>query len=111
MKAFHVMISNAIKIMDSRGNRSQYARDVLTGYQRWSGSDLKGRARDYGASYGQQRMKAEFYLILAGGTKIAIDHGLLVSALPVGQDDFGNALYATDEGIFAQQTKHQARRV
>ena len=31
--------------------RGQYARDCITGRQRWSGSDLRGKARKYAHTY------------------------------------------------------------
>jgi len=74
--------------------RGQYARDVVTGRQRWSGSDLKGKARKYGRSYYVQRRKARAALFAAGGCIIAIDHGLNVSAVQVGDD-----IYLTARGV------------
>ena len=74
--------------------RGQYARDVVAGRQRWSGSDLRGKARRYGYSYSVQRRKAHAALIAAGGVIIAIDHGLLVSAVQIDADS-----YATPRGV------------
>jgi hypothetical protein len=74
--------------------RGQYARDVVTGRQRWSGSDLRGKARKYGHTYYVQRRKARAALYRAGGVIIAIDHGLLVSAVQIGEDT-----YATMRGV------------
>ena len=74
--------------------RGQYARDVVSGRQRWSGSDLKGKARKYGYSYSVQRRKAHAALRAAGGVIIAIDHGLLVSAVAIDADS-----YATSRGV------------
>ena len=74
--------------------RGQYARDCITGRQRWSGSDLRGKARKYGYSYSVQRRKAHAALIAAGGVIIAIDHGLLVSAVAIDADT-----YATPRGV------------
>lgn len=37
--------------------KGTYAYDVLHGYQWLSGSDLKGKARSYGAWYAEQRRK------------------------------------------------------
>lgn len=68
--------------------RGQYARDVVTGRQRWSGSDLRGKARKYGASYAVQRAKARAALYRAGGELIAINHGLIVSAVQIGEDTY-----------------------
>ena len=74
--------------------RGQYARDCITGRQRWSGSDLRGKARRYGYSYSVQRAKAHAALRAAGGVIIAIDHGLLVSAVQIDADT-----YATPRGV------------
>jgi hypothetical protein len=74
--------------------RGQYARDVVTGRQRWSGSDLKGKARKYGYTYARQRAKARAALAAAGGCIIAIDHGLNVSAVAIGDD-----IYLTPRGV------------
>ena len=74
--------------------RGQYARDVVSGRQRWSGGDLKGKARKYGHTYRVQRRKAHAALIAAGGVIIAIDHGLLVSAVAIDADS-----YATSRGV------------
>jgi hypothetical protein len=74
--------------------RGQYARDVVTGAQRWSGSDLKGKARKYAYSYAVQRRKARAALFAAGGVIIAIDHGLNVSAVAIGDD-----IYLTARGV------------
>ena len=74
--------------------RGQYARDCVTGRQRWSGSDLRGKAREYGHTYATQRRKARAALAAAGGVIIAIDHGLLVSAVAIDADS-----YATMRGV------------
>jgi hypothetical protein len=74
--------------------RGQYARDCVTGRQRWSGSDLRGKARKYGRSYYIQRRKARAALFAAGGVIIAIDHGLNVSAVQIDADS-----YATMRGV------------
>ena len=74
--------------------RGQYARDVVSGRQRWSGGDLRGKARKYGYTYYVQRRKARAALFAAGGAIIAIDHGLLVSAVAIDADS-----YATARGV------------
>jgi len=74
--------------------RGQYARDVVSGRQRWSGSDLRGKARKFGHTYAVQRRKARAALIAAGGVIIAIDHGLNVSAVALGDD-----IYLTARGV------------
>lgn len=89
--------------------RGRYARDVLAGWQRWSGADLKGLARVYGASYKRQRDKARAALAAEGGEVIAIDNGLLAAAVQVGVDDYGNAVYDTLYGPAVQHTARRAR--
>jgi hypothetical protein len=74
--------------------RGQYARDVVTGAQRWSGGDLRGKARKFGHTYARQRRKARAALFAAGGAIIAIDHGLNVSAVAIGDD-----IYLTARGV------------
>ena len=74
--------------------RGQYARDCITGAQRWSGSDLRGKARKFGHTYARQRAKARAALYRAGGVIIAIDHGLNVSAVAIDADS-----YATLRGV------------
>ena len=74
--------------------RGQYARDCVTGAQRWSGADLKGKARKFGHTYAVQRAKARAALYRAGGVIIAIDHGLRVSAVALGDD-----IYLTARGV------------
>ena len=74
--------------------RGQYAKDVISGRQRWSGGDLRGKARKYGHTYYIQRRKARAALFAAGGVIIAIDHGLNVSAVQIGDD-----IYLTARGV------------
>lgn len=68
--------------------RGQYARDCVSGRQRWSGSDLRGKARKYGHTYYVQRRKARAALFAAGGVIIAIDHGLNVSAVRIDAENY-----------------------
>lgn len=79
--------------------RAGYARDVLTGYQRWSGADLQGKAKRFGASYAQQRGKASDALRTAGGVIVPVEHGCLVTGVYVCADDFGAAVYHTTVGV------------
>lgn len=90
------------------GDRSRYALDVIDGGQRWSGADLKGKAKKYGYSYARQRTRASQCLHAAGGTVVAIENGLLVTAVAIGQDDYGNAIYQTTEGVRVQRTAQRA---
>lgn len=94
----------------SLGNRSRYALDVVDGGQLWSGADLKGKARKYGASYARQRARASQALYEAGGEVIAIEHGLLVTAVQTGMDCYGNAIYQTTQGVRVQRTAARALR-
>jgi len=71
--------------------RGQYARDVVAGRQRWSGSDLRGKARKFGHTYAVQRRKARAALFAAGGCIIAIDHGLNVSAVRIDANSYMTA--------------------
>jgi hypothetical protein len=89
-------------------NRARYARDVIYGDQRWSGSDLKGKARKFGAGYARQRTRARTALFNAGGMILAINRGRHVTAVPVGTDDYGNAVYATPNGVAVQVTANRA---
>ena len=89
-------IQNAASLLNPR---AQYARDVLFGHHRWSGADLRGKAASFGAKYAQQRRNAEAALRKAGGVVIQVNRGLRVTAVPIGQDDFGAALFATTAGV------------
>ena len=88
--------------------RARYARDVIEGYQRWSGSDLRGKARKFGAGYARQRTRARTALFDAGGMILAVDHGRHVTAVPVGTDDYGRAIYQTPNGVAVQVTAGRA---
>ena len=96
---------------NSLTSRQQYARDVICGYQRWSGADLKGKAKKFGASYARQRAVAEGALRSAGGMIVAVDRGLRVSAVPVGMDDYGNQIFATTDGVAVQTSPKTAKLV
>ena len=80
--------------------RAQYQRDVLEGYQYWSGNDLGGKARIWGASYARARESAMSALIAAGGTTVyhRQQNGLKIGALPVLWDDARPVAYQTAEG-------------
>ena len=88
--------------------RARYARDVIHGDQRWSGADLKGKAKKFGAGYARQRTRARTALFAAGGMILAINRGRHVTAVPVGTDDYGNAVYATPDGVAVQTTANRA---
>ena len=89
--------------------RCQYARQVIRGYQRWSGSDLKGAASRYGAGYARQRARAANALHQAGGIILAIEKGLLVTACRACVDDYGNEVYETHSGYAWPHTRAQYR--
>lgn len=92
-------------------DRAMYARDVIYGYQRWSGADLRGKAKKFGASYARQRSRARTALFAAGGCIVAIDRGLHVTAVRVGTDARGRAIYATTRGVAVQVSADRARLV
>jgi len=87
----------AIALLDQWGNRSEYARSVLRGYQRWSGADLKGKAKKFGASYARQRKIAAKAWTQVGGELIRVEHGLIVSAVRIGDG------YATRRGFYSKK--------
>jgi len=89
-------------------NRARYARDVIHGDQRWSGADLRGKAKKFGAGYARQRNRARTALFAAGGMILAVDRGRHVTAVPVGTDDYGHAIYATPSGTAVQVTANRA---
>lgn len=79
--------------------RQNYARDVIMGYQAWSGADLKGKARRYGGGYARQRDTARSAVNAAGGLVLPVGNaGRLCLCERIGMDDMGNALYATTQG-------------
>ena len=96
MKNMQQVIDVAADLLNPRAG---YARDVLTGYQRWSGGDLEGKARKFGAWYAGQRVAAYRALQKAGGCVVPVSHGRLVTAVYVGTDDFGAAVYHTTVGV------------
>ncbi len=111
MNALNRTIKVAIENLDKAGNRSAYARDVLLGRAAWSGGDLKGKAKQFSAGYYHQRIKAKYALFAAGGVLLHVERNRLITAVPVGMDDYGNAVYATELGIAVQLTAAQARHV
>ena len=60
--------------------RGTYQRDLLEGRARWSGSDLRGKARQYGGRYATSRANLATRLEAAGHTvEVRIHtHGLRV---------------------------------
>lgn len=96
MSAFERVLQRATGAL---GPRAGYARDVLEGRQSWSGADLKGKAKRYGGGYARQRGHAARAWQAAGGVIVALRRsGKLVSAVPVGMDDYGTALYLRRSG-------------
>ena len=89
--------------------RGAYARAVVTGQQRWSGADLRGKAARYGSSYARQRRKAKKALGAAGGVVVAVEHGRLVTGVALCVDDFGNQIYATADSLVRPLTRAQCR--
>ena len=102
-------LENIIEAATARlTSRQHYAAAVLCGAQRWSGADLMGKAKKYGASYAAQRGHAGLALRRAGGCVVAIENGLLVTGVRVGQDDFGDAIFSTERGPRVQKTASRA---
>jgi len=91
--------------------RGAYAANVVRGRQRWSGADLQGKARKFGASYARQRRKARAALEMAGGDVIATEHGRLRTAVQVCVDDYGREVYATHAGYAVVHTASQCKHI
>ena len=91
--------------------RGAYARDVVTGQQRWSGADLRGKAKNYGSTYARQRRKAEKALEAAGGEVVAVEHGRLVTGVALCVDDYGNQVYMTAVSLVRPLTRAQCRSI
>jgi hypothetical protein len=91
--------------------RGAYARDVVTGQQRWSGADLRGKAKNYGSRYGRQRRKAEKALEAAGGEVVAVEHGRLVTGVAICVDDYGNQVYMTAVSLVRPLTRAQCKSI
>ncbi len=108
---FDSMIQEAHANLTASYPRAGYAHDVLSGRQWWSGADLQGAARNYGGHYAEQRKHAAWALHDAGGVILPVEHGRLVTALPIGMDDFGNAVYETRRGMYLAPVKCNALRV
>jgi len=102
------VISAAIAALNPRAN---YAADTIVGIQRWSGADLKGKAKKYSDSYAVQRSKAGAALTKAGGRVVAINNGLRVTAVQVGVDDYGNVIFDTLEGLAVQASAARAKLI
>ncbi len=99
---FNAMIDAALARLSKRAH---YAADVITGRQAWSGSDLKGKAKQYSAGYSFQRSVAKSALLASGGDVIPIETGALTTALYVGMNDFGDAIYETQFGAYIADRK------
>lgn len=104
-------LQRAHDILRASHPRAGYAHDVLNGIQKWSGADLKGKARKFSGGYHRQRQHAAKALRDAGGCIIAINRGRCVTAIYLGADDYGNAIYGTPRGVAIQSTRAQARIV
>lgn len=92
------VIARASDIFRQLSPRGSYGLDVLRGRQRWSGADLRGRAKSYGGSYAHARWLASKALVQAGGAIIPTEHGQLQSAVYAGQSDYGDLLAVTVDG-------------
>jgi hypothetical protein len=91
--------------------RGAYAQDVVTGQQRWSGADLRGKAARYASTYARQRRKAEKALEAAGGEVVAVEHGRLVTGVALCVDDYGNQVYMTAVSLVRPLTRAQCRSI
>jgi hypothetical protein len=91
--------------------RAQYAREVIRGEQRWSGADLKGKAKKFGAVYARQRSVALRAWHDAGGILVAVEHGRLVSAVEAGVNAQGYATFVTVDGVAVREPGRQNARL
>jgi hypothetical protein len=97
---YQTTLENAHSLLTSRHPRAGYAHAVLSGVQRWSGADLQGKARRYGYGYHRQRNYAKWAWFEAGGLLLSIGpQGRIESAVYVGADDYGNAIYHTAAAV------------
>jgi hypothetical protein len=94
---FAATINSALAMLS---DRQRYAAEVLTGQRPWSGADLKGKAKKYGARYALQRRAAEYALRKAGGEVLAVEHGRKVTAVLLREDQDGSRIYATSAGMY-----------
>jgi len=78
MKTLNEVQTEAIA---SLSPRQRYAAEVIRGQRRWSGADLKGKAKQYSGSYERQRNLAQVAFMRAGGLILPINEGLRVSAV------------------------------
>jgi len=91
--------------------RGAYAKHVVTGQQRWSGADLRGKAARYGSTYARQRRKAKKALKAAGGVVVAVEHGRLRTGVALCVDDYGNQIYMTADSLVRPLTRAQCRSI
>ena len=91
--------------------RGAYAKAVVTGQQRWSGADLRGKAARYAHRYARQRRKARQALQAAGGVVVAVEHGRLRTAVAICVDDYGNQVYMTSVGPVRPLTRAQCKSI
>lgn len=93
MAHYRKTLAAAHRILADTGSRSDYAVDVLDQRQSWSGSDLTGKARIWGASYFRYRSRARRAWAEAGGDIIPVEKNRLVSAVRI-----TDSLYETQHG-------------
>ena len=108
--AFERMIDHAHSYLPPR---AAYGHDVLDGVQRWSGSDLRGEAGYWGASYDRTRGAAYGALAAAGGECVydLSQRGLKVAALPIARDRTGEVIvWQTASGYVARVDEAHPRR-
>lgn len=104
MKIFDQLLTRAeARISEKQG----YARDVLYGRQRWSGADLQGKAKKYGAWYAEQREEAGYALKEAGGFIIHRENGLICAAMQIGVGESGILYLLTYDNRFLAYTPYK----
>jgi hypothetical protein len=101
MTQYDTMITAATAAFHAAHPRAAYGLAVLAGRQRWSGGDLRGKARAFGWTYYNARLAARAAVEAAGGEILpTAPRGELAAMVAVGTDDFGNALYQGRAGMY-----------
>jgi hypothetical protein len=93
---YEAVIQTALNKLSSRAT---YQRAVITGDQRWSGADLRGKAKRFGYQYAQARKIAKSALREAGGDIISIEHGLRSTAVLINETAEKHLVYMTPRGL------------
>lgn len=88
--------------------RARYALRVLDGDQIWSGADLRGKAKLWGAAYALQRERAQRALQRAGGELVydSDSNGKCIAALPIARDADGETVaWQTSQGYSVMRSR------